>query len=150
MFIQCSDCKYKYLVNSADLKPNGRMVKCANCNHSWFQELIKGEDLINPSVSKSEINEIKISADIEKNDKKNIYNKQIANLPSTIVKNQKVSVINSFLVIFFLVFIVFIFWILKSFGTNIFILINFYVNEFFFNLKLIVDDLAKITHQIFN
>ena len=39
MFIVCSNCEFKYLVNSADLKPNGRMVECANCNHQWFQEL---------------------------------------------------------------------------------------------------------------
>ena len=38
MFIVCSNCEFKYLVNSADLKPNGRMVECANCNHQWFQE----------------------------------------------------------------------------------------------------------------
>ena len=41
MFIQCSDCDYKYIVNSADLKPDGRMVECANCNHRWFQEPLK-------------------------------------------------------------------------------------------------------------
>ena len=39
MFIVCSNCEFKYLVNSADLKPNGRMVECANCNHQCFQEL---------------------------------------------------------------------------------------------------------------
>ena len=43
MFIVCSNCEFKYLVNSADLKPNGRMVECANCNHQWFQELNKTE-----------------------------------------------------------------------------------------------------------
>ena len=49
MFIQCSDCKYKYLVNSADLKPNGRLVECANCNHQWFQKPSKEEELISKS-----------------------------------------------------------------------------------------------------
>ena len=37
MFIQCSECDYKYLVNSADLKPNGRNVQCAKCGNNWFQ-----------------------------------------------------------------------------------------------------------------
>ena len=37
MFIVCSNCDFKYLVNSADLKPTGRMVECANCGHQWFQ-----------------------------------------------------------------------------------------------------------------
>ena len=50
MFIQCSDCDYKYIVNSADLKPDGRMVEFANCNHRWFQEPLKGEDLLSSSV----------------------------------------------------------------------------------------------------
>ena len=45
MFIQCSDCDYKYIVNSADLKPDGRMVECANCNHRWFQEPLKAEKI---------------------------------------------------------------------------------------------------------
>ncbi len=52
MFIQCSDCDYKYIVNSADLKPDGRMVECANCNHRWFQEPLKVEDLLSSSVPK--------------------------------------------------------------------------------------------------
>jgi len=53
MFIQCSDCDYKYLVNSADLKPDGRMVQCANCNHRWFQEPLKGEEILASSVPKT-------------------------------------------------------------------------------------------------
>ena len=53
MFIQCSVCDYKYIVNSADLKPDGRMVECANCNHRWFQEPLKGEDLLSSSVPKT-------------------------------------------------------------------------------------------------
>ena len=44
----------------------------------------------------------------------------------------------------------FIFWAFKSYGTNIFVLVKFYVNEFFFNLRLIIDDLAKIIYQILN
>ena len=45
MFIQCSSCNSKYLVNSADLKPNGRLVECANCTHQWYQELKLEDDL---------------------------------------------------------------------------------------------------------
>ena len=150
MFIQCSNCQYKYLVNSSDLKPNGRIVECANCNRRWFQEPFRDETLLTSSILKSEFNQTNSKVDKVKNDKKTIMNKQIANLPSTVVKEQQVSTLNSFLVIFFLTFIVFMFWVLKSFGTNIFVLINFYINEFLFNLKLIIDDLAKIVHQIIN
>jgi predicted Zn finger-like uncharacterized protein len=150
MFIECSDCQYKYLVNSADLKPDGRMVECANCNHRWFQELYKEEDQLSSSVPKTilidrdnKINEIQ-------NGEEDTLIKPITNLPSTVVRDQKVSIINSFLVIFFLVFMFFIFWTFKFYGKNIFVLINFYINEFFFNLKLIIDDLAKVIHQILN
>ena len=52
MFIQCSDCDYKYIVNSADLKPDGRMVECANCNHRWYQEPLKSEEFLSSSVPK--------------------------------------------------------------------------------------------------
>ena len=43
MFIECSNCHFRYLVNAADLKPNGRMVECANCGHQWYQELNEAE-----------------------------------------------------------------------------------------------------------
>ena len=146
MFIQCSDCHYKYLVNSADLKPDGRMVECANCNHQWFQEPVSGEDLLSSSVPKTSYKQKHDTIE----DSKNSSLKQITNLPSTVVKEHKVSTINSFLVIFLLFLLFFIFWILRSYGTNIFVLVYFYINEFFFNLKLIIDDLAKIVHQILN
>jgi len=146
MFIQCSDCYYKYLLNSADLKPNGRMVECANCNHQWFQEPLHGEDLLSSSVPKTSSKE----KDNSLENSKQSSSKQITNLPSTVVKEQKVSIINSLLVILVLFLLFFIFWIVRSYGTNIFVLIFFYINEFFFNLRLIINDLAKIVHQILN
>ena len=148
MFIQCSDCDYKYIVNSADLKPDGRMVECANCNHRWFQEPLKGEDLLSSSVPK--MSQEKTLEKESQNKENNLKTKEIKNLPSTVVREQKVSYINTFLVVVFLVLIVFLFWTLKSHGTNIFVLVSFYINEFFFNLKLIIDDLAKIIYQIVN
>ena len=75
---------------------------------------------------------------------------EIKNLPSTVVREKKVSLLNTFLVVFFLVFLIFLFSILKSYGTNIFVLVSFYINEFFFNLKLIINDLANIIYQILN
>ena len=148
MFIQCSDCDYKYIVNSADLKPDGRMVECANCNHRWFQEPLKGEDLLSSSAPKTSQETL-----LEKESQKkttDLSPKEIKNLPSTLVREQKVSLINTFLVIFFLVLIIFLFLNLRSYGANIFVLISFYINEFFFNLKLIINDLAKIIYQIVN
>ena len=149
MFIQCSDCDYKYLVNSADLKPEGRMVECANCNHRWFQESLQEEELLSSSVPNSFEEGFPKNIKNENNDE-NLVSKQIKNLPSTVVKEKKVSLVNTFLVIFLLVFIFFLFWAFRSYGTNIFVLLYFYINEFFFNLGLIIDDLAKIVYQILN
>ena len=149
MFIQCSDCDYKYLVNSADLKPEGRMVECANCNHRWFQEPLQEEELLSSLVSNSFEEGFPSNIKNENNDE-NLVSKQIKNLPSTVVKEKKVSLINTFLVIFLLVFMFFLFWAFRSYGTNIFVLLYFYINEFFFNLRLIIDDLAKIVYQILN
>ena len=150
MFIQCSDCDYKYIVNSADLKPDGRMVECADCNHRWFQEPLKGEDLLSSSAPKTSQEKPLKKEEESQNNKTDVPPKEIKNLPSTVVREQKVSLLNTFLVIFFLLLIIFIFWTLKSYGTNIFVLLLFYINEFFFNLRLIIDDLAKIIYQVLN
>jgi len=150
MFIQCSDCDYKYIVNSADLKPDGRMVECANCNHRWYQEPLQAEKFLSSSVPKVSSEESDTNEENKKNDEKNILTKEIKNLPSTVVREKKVSLLNTFLVIFFLVFLFFTFWAFRSYGTNIFVLVSFYINEFFFNLRLIIDDLANIIYQILN
>ena len=44
MLISCNSCNSKYLVNSAELKPDGRNVQCANCGNQWFQESQVFED----------------------------------------------------------------------------------------------------------
>tara|TARA_B100000131_G_C17936703_1_gene540632 strand:- start:68 stop:520 length:453 start_codon:yes stop_codon:yes gene_type:complete len=150
MFIQCSECDYKYLVNSADLKPDGRMVECANCNHRWYQEHINEEKLLSSSVPKISKNVTESKAQNGKNNINESLYTEVKNLPSTVVNEKKVSLINTFLVIFLLAFLFFIFLSFRSYGTNIFILINFYINEFFFNLKLIINDIAKIVYQILN
>ena len=150
MFIQCSDCDYKYIVNSADLKPDGRMVECANCNHRWFQEPLQGEELLSSSVPKTSQEQSYTNEQNQKDVDQDLTSKEIKNLPSTVVREKKVSLVNTFLVIFLLVLLVFLFWAFRSYGTNIFVLVNFYINEFFFNLKLIIDDIGKIIYQILN
>ena len=150
MFIQCSDCDYKYIVNSADLKPDGRMVECANCNHRWYQEPLQAEELLSPSLPSASAEKSDNDEQYKKNDEKKILTKEIKNLPSTVVREKKVSLVNTFLVIFLLIFLFFTFWVFRSYGTNIFVLVKFYINEFFFNLRLIIDDLAKIIYQILN
>ena len=150
MFIQCSDCSYKYIVNSADLKPDGRMVECANCTHRWYQEPLGVEEILSSAVPKVSTEQLETNKQNKNIDQENISKKEIRNLPSTIVREKKVSLLNTFLMIFLLVFLFFIFWAFKSYGVNIFVLVKFYINEFFFNLRLIINDLAKIIYQILN
>ena len=150
MFIQCSDCDYKYLVNSADLKPDGRMVECGNCNHRWYQEPFQVNESLSPSMPSTSAQKSDTEAKHKINNEKEILIKEIKNLPSTVVRERRVSLLNTFLVIFLLIFLFFTFWAFKSYGTNIFVLMKFYINEFIFNLRLIIDDFAKIIYQILN
>ena len=141
---------FKYLMNSADLKPDGRMVKCANCNHQWFQGPDKNETFSSvPSTTKIEQENNKEKS-VDENKDNNSINPVVKNLPSTVVRQEKPSIKNSIIVII-LVFIIFsVFWISRSYGTNTLVLIEFYIREFFFNLNLIIADLAKIIHNILN
>ena len=147
MFIVCSNCEFKYLVNSADLKPNGRMVECANCNHQWFQEL-DDTDITSsvPSTKKEELDQ-----NLKNNNQKEKLEKvSVRNLPSTVVRQEKPSVINSTIVIILAIVVILAIWIYRSYGLNTFIIIDFYIREFFFNLNLIISDLAKIIHNTLN
>ena len=149
MFIQCSGCNSKYLVNSADLKPDGRLVECASCGHQWYQELSTEEEILFPSAPSSK-NDHKQTQDITNTKIENNQKNEIKNLPSTVVTKHKTSVMNSFLVLIVLVSFITTFFLLRSYGVNFFVLINFYIHEFYFNLKLIIADIAKIIHQVIN
>ena len=108
MFIVCSNCEFKYLVNSADLKPNGRMVECANCNHQWFQEL-DDTDITSsvPSTKKEELDQ-----NLNNNKQKEKLEKgPVRNLPSTVVRQEKPSVINSTIVIALATVVILAIWI---------------------------------------
>ena len=135
MLIICSSCNSKYLVNSADLKPNGRKVQCAKCNNNWFQASNSDEESVPESSVPSS---------------KNNENFKNTNLPSTFVKEQKTSFFNSMLVIFLTIILIFLYWFIKRTGVNFFVLINYYIHEFYFNLRMIIDDLAKIVFDILN
>jgi len=141
MLISCNSCESKYLLNSADLKPSGRTVKCANCGNQWHQEILlnDAEEVFEKTISSTVTNEEKISIN---------GNSFTPNLPSTYVKEQQVSVANSILVILFVIIFISVFWFIRNSDTNNLILLKFYIDEFIFNLKLILDDIAKIIHQI--
>ena len=139
MLVSCSSCNSKYLVNSADLKPDGRIVQCAKCGHNWFQLAnIEDEEILDaptPSLEKK----------IDKNN-----NNLTTNLPTTYVNENKFSILNSILIVIVLIIIIISFWLLKNNGINFFVLINFYLQEFYFNLNIIINDLTKIIHYILN
>ena len=143
MLISCTSCHSKYLINSADLKPDGRTVQCANCGNQWYQEssLREEEEILIPSIFSNSTN-----SQTEKKES----SLSTRNLPSTYVKEQKVSVLNSILVVIFVSVLIGGFWLIKNLETNTLVLLKFYVDEFYFNLKLIIDDIAKIIHRIFN
>ena len=141
MLISCSSCNSKFLVNSADLKPNGRTVQCAKCGHNWFQTVsIDNDEVLSHSAPSTN--------DVKKN--LNRQNSEVVNLPSTYVKEQKVSIVNSILIIVYAVVLIWGIWFLKNNNINSFALINFYIQEFYFNLKLLINDLAKIVYHILN
>ena len=138
MLVSCSSCNSKYLVNSADLNPDGRTVQCAKCGHNWFQTVeIKSEEISSTSAPSSE-------KKIDKN------NNLTTNLPSTYVKEKKFSILNSILVLIVLIVIIICFWFLKNSGLNFFVLINFFLQEFYFNLNMIINDLTKAIHHFLN
>ena len=143
MLISCTSCYSKFLVNSADLKPDGRTVQCANCGNQWYQESIFNEE-----------EEISISSVLQ-SPSKNEHNKHKSyktaiNLPSTYVKEKNVSALNSALIILLIVFLMIGFWGFRNLEMNTLVLLEYYFNEFYFNLKLIINDIAKIVHQIIN
>ena len=141
MLISCSSCNSKFLVNSADLKPNGRTVQCAKCGHNWFQTAsIDNDEVLSHSAPSTN--------DVKKN--LNRQNSEVVNLPSTYVKEQKVSVINSILSVVLTFILLWGIWFLKNNNIDSFVLINFYIQEFYFNLKLLISDLAKIVYHILN
>ena len=38
MILTCPECKTRYLVNPAQLRPSGRVVRCAKCGAAWKEE----------------------------------------------------------------------------------------------------------------
>ena len=139
MLVSCSSCNSKYLVNSADLKPDGRIVQCAKCGYNWFQIAnIEDEEILSTSAPLTE----------QKIDKNN--NNLTKNLPSRYVKETKSSILNSILVIITLAVAIIIFWFLKNNGINSLVLINFFLQEFYFNLNMIINDLTKAIHHFLN
>ena len=145
MLITCSSCNSKYLINSANLKPDGRKVRCAKCGLNWHQT----SDVLKQKKDLSSSSNLR-SANKHIDEKINNNEREIHNLPSTYVMDPRPSIFNTLLLLVFIVAAIIIFWILKAEKSNVIALANFYINEFYFHLKLIINDFAKIIHQILN
>ena len=142
MLLTCSSCNSRYLLNSLDLKPNGRIVRCATCNYEWFQELkLVEKETLDLSVE---------SAFKEENNKLKQEKTSVSNLPSTYIKETGPSTLNSIVIILFFIIIVTVLWLIKKEGIGLMVLSNYYIQEFYFNLKLIINDIARLLHQILN
>ena len=142
MMLVCSSCNSRYLVNSGDLKPDGRVVRCAKCAHEWFQ---------GPNLSEEETLDSSLSHTFEEENNQLVSEKKsVTNLPSTYIKEEKASLFNSILIIFLVVLMIFVFWVVKQEGRGIIVLLNFYMQEFYFNFKLIINDFATLIYQIIN
>ena len=142
MLISCNSCNSKYLVNSAELKPDGRNVQCANCGNQWFQE----NQVFDDSVKDNPTSEVKESSSLKQEKNKT----SISNLPSTYVQEPNVSILNSILLVLFVILLIIFYWFFQKSNINSLVLIQFYINEFFFNLNMIINDIAKIIHQLIN
>ena len=135
MLLNCPSCKSQYLVNSADLLSEGRNVKCIKCKFQWFQ-------------TPNSTNDIKIdNKKFNKFEKNNSYS---TTLPSTYVEPQKSSVINSFFMVVFIAFILFLYFFLRNLESGIMNLVIFYIQEFFANINLIIKDFSKALYNILN
>lgn len=45
MILTCENCHTRYLVPSSALAPDGRRVRCSQCEHEWYQEYEEDEGL---------------------------------------------------------------------------------------------------------
>ena len=59
----------------------------------------------------------------------------VSNLPSTYIKEKTPSIINSIIILTLLVLFVILFWFIKIEGAGLIALLNYYIQEFYFNLK---------------
>ena len=98
MLISCNSCNSKYLVNSAELKPDGRNVQCANCGNQWFQE----SQIVDNNAKEDLTPEVNDRSSLKQEKNKT----SISNLPSTYVQEPKVSILNSILLVLFVIVVV--------------------------------------------
>tara|TARA_Y100000590_G_C15670022_1_gene995905 strand:- start:322 stop:825 length:504 start_codon:yes stop_codon:yes gene_type:complete len=102
MIIKCENCNKKFSINDNLIPESGRLVKCSNCDNTWFYKNNNKID-INPSSidinlsNKDTINENDIDKNIDNNDntvnnldkKININNKKLENESEKVSSNNQ-------------------------------------------------------------
>ena len=151
MIIECNKCNKKFNVDESLIPENGRLLKCSNCENTWFYS-IKEQDL-NKFQNDDDADVILNKNNSDINENKNILNEEKINFDNDQYKkiNKKNDKLNlnkllKYLLIFIISFLgllilidTFKLEIANYFPNIISILNNFY--ETFFDLKLFFKDL---------
>ena len=65
MIIECPACSKKFNIDEKIIPDEGRLLKCGNCDHTWFYKKEENLKLENESIKINEIKENKSEIDIE-------------------------------------------------------------------------------------
>ena len=65
MIIQCPACSKKFNINEKLIPDEGRLLKCGNCDHTWFYKKEDNLKLETETIKINEINENKSEINIE-------------------------------------------------------------------------------------
>ena len=65
MIIECPACSKKFNIDEKLIPDEGRLLKCGNCDHTWFYKKEKNLILETETIKKNEIEENKTEIKIE-------------------------------------------------------------------------------------
>ena len=65
MIIECPACSKKFNIDEKLIPDEGRLLKCGNCDHTWFYKKEENLKLENESIKINEIKENKSEINIE-------------------------------------------------------------------------------------
>ena len=65
MIIECPACSKKFNINEKLIPDEGRLLKCGNCDHTWFFKKKENIKLEAETTKLNEINENKMNINIE-------------------------------------------------------------------------------------
>ena len=65
MIIECPACSKKFNINEKLIPDEGRLLKCGNCDHTWFFKKKENIKLESETTNLNEINENKSDINIE-------------------------------------------------------------------------------------